>query len=82
MPSAPTTTNIRTALDLVHAVMCVPYDWSPDTLDAIAAVLASVGYTFPTEEESAVLDASHGNSPVHELVAALAEWQPAREVTA
>ena len=82
VPSAPTPTNIRTALDLVHAVMCVPYDWSPETLDAIAGVLASVGYSFPDEDESAALDRSHGQGVVSELVAALAPWQPANEVTA
>lgn len=76
MPSAPTPTNIRTALDLIHAVMCVPYDWSSETVEAVAGVLAAIGYTFPDEDESVRIDAEFGEGPVNELVAALAAWQP------
>ena len=76
MPSAPTPTNIRTALDLIHAIMSVPYEWSSDTIDAVAVVLNSIGYDFPDEDESARLYDQYGKGVVAELVAALAPWQP------
>lgn len=70
----------RAALNTIHAVMCVPFDWSPNTLDDVASVLGRLGYTWPTEEHVDALIAEHGDNnwigPDGVPIAALSPWHP------
>jgi hypothetical protein len=67
--------NPTDTLDTVHACLCTPFDWTPETLDRIAAALTAAGYGFPDSAEAGELEAAHGPHVPH---AALAPWRPAR----
>lgn len=51
----------REALDMIHAVMSFPFEWSPDTIEQVADVMTSRGYKFPTEEEVEALEEKYGD---------------------
>jgi hypothetical protein len=75
--------DAQAALNTIHALMCVPFDWSPNTLDDVALVLGRLGYTWPTEEQVDALIEQHDDNnwigPDGVPIKALSPWRPAAE---
>jgi hypothetical protein len=51
----------REALDMIHAVMSFPFEWDSGTIEVVADVMTSRGYTFPTEEAVDALYEKYGD---------------------
>jgi hypothetical protein len=51
----------REALDMIHHVMSFPFEWDSGTIEAVADVMTSRGYTFPTEEAVDALEEKYGD---------------------
>lgn len=71
----------REMIEAIHAVMCVPFDWTPDVLDVIADILQrGGGYSFPQSTEvDELVEAHNDNAWIGAFgvpMEALAPWRP------
>lgn len=66
--------RLREMLDQIHAVMAIPYEWDPDTIENVSQVLTSNGYTFPEADEFPDREYIDVNDPSE--MAQLAPWRP------
>lgn len=68
-----TDAQARDALDLIHARMCFPWEWSSDTPEAVWEVLERAGYGMPEEHEvDALAERFDYEIPIDEF----AQWRP------
>lgn len=71
--------RLRALLDDIHRAMVFPFDWSSDTPDAVASILAAEGYTWPSEERSNALeDYQYDPKRSAQLERVLERYRPAR----
>lgn len=65
----------RQALDEIHRVMTIPFDWSADTLDRIGEIMWDAGYRWvPESRVDEWVDEGYDASTLP--VGLLAAWQP------
>jgi hypothetical protein len=72
-----TDAQARLALDRIHAAMCVPFQWSPDTPEAVWSLLEMAGYRMPDEGEAQEIEEQIVTGAKHPR-AALEPYRPGR----